>query len=79
MKTPKMTGVYYRKGENLLDYKNCNKNGSCPEADHLLPGDIQILNTIREITGRGNDAEVRRKRDGTFAVYEIKRNMVSVK
>ena len=74
-----MTGVYYRKGENLLDYKNCNKNGFCPEADHLLPGDIQILNTIREITGRGNDAEVRKKRDGTFAVYEIKRNMVSVK
>ena len=32
-----------------------------------------------EITGRGNDAEVRKKRDGTFAVYEIKRNMVSVK
>lgn len=62
-----------------MDHKKRNKNVCCPEADHLLPGDIQILNTIREITGRGNDAEVRKKRDGTLAVYEIKRNMVSVK
>ena len=62
-----------------MDYKNCNNNGFCQEADHLLPDDIQVLNTIREITGRGNDAEVRKKRDGTLAVYEIKRNMVSVK
>lgn len=71
--------MYYRKGENQLDYKKRNKKGFCPETDHLLPADIQVLNMIREITGRGNDAEVRKKRDGTFAVYEIKRNMVSVK
>ena len=79
MLIPRLTGAYYRKGENRLDHKKCNKNDFCPEADHLLPGDIQVLNTIREITGRGNDAEVRKKRDGTFAVYEIKLNMVSVK
>ena len=79
MKTPRKARVYYRKGENLLDHKKRNKNGFCPEADHLLPDDIQVLNTIREITGRGNDAEVRKKRDGTLAVYEIKRNMVTVK
>lgn len=76
---PQMMGMHYQKGENLLNHKQGNKNGSCPEAVHLLPGDIQVLNTIREITGRGNDAEVRKKRDGTFAVYEIKRNMVTVK
>ena len=42
----------------------------------LQPGDLQTLSIIREITGRGNDAEVRKKRDGTLAVYEIKRNIV---
>lgn len=45
----------------------------------VQPEELEILNVIHTITGRGNDAEVRKKRDGTFAVYEIKRNMVSVK
>ena len=45
----------------------------------LRPGDLQTLSIIREITGRGNDAEVRKKRDGTLAVYEIKRNIVSAR
>ena len=49
MLIPRLTGAYYRKGENRLDHKKCNKNDFCPEADHLLPGDIQVLNTIRRL------------------------------
>jgi|GEM_PF-675579 len=39
------------------------------------PDDNQLLSTIRKITKRGNDAEIRRRTDGTLAVYEIKKNI----
>lgn len=47
--------------------------------DVLQPADIQMLKEIHMIIRRGHDAEIRKKRDGTFAVYEIKRNKISVK
>lgn len=37
--------------------------------------DRVILRAIKDITGRGNDAEVKRRRDGTLAVYEVKKNI----
>lgn len=33
---------------------------------------------ISAITDRGNNAEVRRKKDGTLTVYEVKKNIVTV-
>lgn len=39
------------------------------------PDDKELLSAIRKITKRGNDAEIRRRTDGTLAVYEIKKNI----
>lgn len=39
---------------------------------------LRLLRSIEEITKRGNDAEVRRKKDGQYAVYEVKKNKVAV-
>ena len=61
-----------------MEHRDCIVEKDCGNRV-LQPEELEILNVIHTITGRGNDAEVRKKRDGTFAVYEIKRNMVSVK
>jgi hypothetical protein len=39
---------------------------------------LYLLNTISAITDRGNNAEVRRKKDGSLTVYEVKKNIVTV-
>lgn len=39
---------------------------------------LRLLRMIEVITNRGNDAEVRRKKDGQYAVYEVKKNKVAV-
>lgn len=36
----------------------------------------KILEAIRRIVEKGNNAEVRRKKDGTLVVYEVKKNIV---
>lgn len=36
----------------------------------------EVLSKIEEITAKGNDAEVRRKEDGTYAIYEIRKKAV---
>ena len=61
-----------------MEHRDCIVEKGCGNRV-LQPEELEILNVIHTITGRGNDAEVIKKRDGTFAVYEIKRNMVSVK
>ena len=37
--------------------------------------DVFIMKTIREITSRGNNAEVKRRSDGRLAVYEVKKSI----
>ena len=37
--------------------------------------DALIMKTIREITSRGNNAEVRRRSNGKLAVYEGKKSI----
>ena len=39
---------------------------------------LYLLDVISAITDRGNNAEVRRKKDGTLTVYEVKKNIVTV-
>ena len=38
--------------------------------------DSAIMSKIRLIVSRGNNAEVKRKKDGTLAVMEVKKNIV---
>ena len=39
--------------------------------------DKKVLAKIKRITARGHDAEIRRKKDGTLTIYEVKKNAVS--
>jgi len=34
---------------------------------------LDVCKVLKEITDRGNDAEVRKRRDGTFDVYELEK------
>lgn len=38
---------------------------------------LYLLKVISEITDRGNNAEVRKKKDGSLTVYEVKKNIVT--
>lgn len=40
-----------------------------------LNDDVLIMKTIREITSRGNNAEVKRRSNGKLAVYEVKKSI----
>ena len=52
--------------------KNTERAGQAEKA-------LYLLNTISAITDRGNNAEVRRKKDGSLTVYEVKKNIVKEK
>lgn len=38
---------------------------------------LKLLSLIYEITDRGNNAEVKRKTDGSLTVYEVKKHIVT--
>lgn len=37
----------------------------------------KVIEAIRKIVNRGGNAEVKRKKDGTLVVYEVKKNIVT--
>ena len=39
---------------------------------------VCLWNAVCEITERGNNAEIKRKKDGSFTVYEFKKKIVAV-
>ena len=41
-----------------------------------LQDDKTIMNKIRSIVGRGNNAEIKKRKDGSLAVMEVKKNIV---
>ena len=54
---------------------------TCPFVVSSIKGDFtiedaELLKKIRAITARGNDVEIRQKRDGNLAVYEIRKKIV---
>lgn len=46
------------------------------DAEQISETDARVIRKIRRITDRGNNAEVRKKKDGTLTVYEVKKNLV---
>lgn len=38
--------------------------------------DAELIKKIKAITARGNDVEIRQKRDGKLAIYEIRKKAV---
>lgn len=53
--------------ENNLSYEQMNERV------------IGLWTAVCSITDRGNNAEVKRKKDGSFTVYEVKKNIVTVR
>ena len=39
---------------------------------------LEMCEALKEIAERGNDAEIRKRRDGTFDVYELEKDRKSV-
>lgn len=39
--------------------------------------DLRLASMIRQITGHGNDAMVKRRKDGSLVAYEIKMNKIT--
>lgn len=37
--------------------------------------DKQVIEAIRKIVNRGNNAEVKKRKDGSLVVYEVKKNI----
>lgn len=37
----------------------------------------EAMEAVRQITDRGNSAEVKRQTDGSYTVYEVKKNKVT--
>ena len=47
---------------NLMDSKS------------ISPSDIRVLDAIKQITLKGDNAEVKQKKDGTLSVYAVKKS-----
>jgi len=52
------------------------KPESKPYLATLADDDAAIMKKIRSICGRGNNAEIKQKKDGTLTVMEVKKNIV---
>lgn len=63
----KSRGTQAMPGRHAETYSSISAN----QADD----DVIIMKSIREITGRGNNAEVKRRSDGRLAVYEVKKSI----
>lgn len=48
------------------------------DIDKRRENDRHIMELVRMITDRGNNAEIRRKSNGSLTVYEVKKNIVTV-
>lgn len=61
--------------ENSMETSKGN-NLSCEQMKERVIG---LWTAVCSITDRGNNAEVKRKKDGSFTVYEVKKNIVTVR
>ena len=39
--------------------------------------EIKVIEAIKKIVDKGGNAEVKRRKDGTLVVYEVKKNIVA--
>ncbi len=60
--------------QSTCDYSSHNRLAHDVSAS-TLNDDVLIMKTIREITSRGNNAEVRQRSNGKLAVYEVKKRI----
>lgn len=56
-----------------------NSKGNNLSYEQMKERVIGLWTAVCSITDRGNNAEVKRKKDGSFTVYEVKKNIVTVR
>ena len=44
--------------------------------EQITETEAKVIRKIKRITDRGNNAEVRKKKDGSLTVYEVRKNIV---
>lgn len=66
-------GSYRSKGKQAMLGRQAETHNSV--SANTADDDVLIMKSIREITGRGNNAEVKRRSDGRLAVYEVKKSI----
>lgn len=64
--------------EEELSYLHMSVEPVAPGNTRLIDRAVCLWEAIEAITERGNNAEVKRKKDGSFTVYEVKKNIVTV-
>lgn len=64
-------------GNEKYKKKNDFDSGRVETTEKSSPGDVGLLKAIRIITDRGNNAEVRKRKDGSLTVYEVKKSIVT--
>ena len=62
--------------ERSIPPAKANPAKGSDSTEQITETDARLIRKIRRITDRGNNAEVRKKKDGTFTVYEVKKNLV---
>ena len=67
-------GSYKSKSKQATFGRQAEKTYSGVSAN-TADDDVLIMRSIREITSRGNNAEVKRRSDGRLAVYEVKKSI----
>ena len=66
-------GSYRSKGKQAMLGRRAETHNSV--SANTADDDVLIMKSIREITDRGNNAEVKRRSDGRLAVYEVKKSI----
>ena len=69
--------VYHHAGSDGNLTVETNEDGTSDEAE-ILKRYAKIGEAVCGIASQGDDAEVRRKGDGSFAIYAVKKNKVTV-
>lgn len=49
-------------------------NGQSQNATSISSSDMRVLDAIKQITRKGDNAEVRQTKDGTISVYAVKKS-----
>ena len=55
---------------------NSSSTPSTPPPGEISREDAVMIKKIKAIASRGNDAEIRRKKDGRLYVYEINKRII---
>ncbi|MBR1810127.1 MAG: hypothetical protein IJ766_00565 [Clostridia bacterium] len=62
--------------QNTSPQKKGNATYTPDDAERITETDARVIKKIKRILAKGNNAEVKMKKDGTLTVYEVKKSIV---